>query len=234
MPRVSVILISYNAGRYLAGAIDSVLSQTYQDFELVIVDDNSSDPLVKPALDAVQGFSNVRVIRCLTTEQERRESVRYAFLINEVVGNHSSGELLSFLCSDDYWMPDRLERMVRLVDAGANVVYGAQHLVQVDERGEEHEFGVRAAFGPLEDAYHRVDLNSVMVTRKAFEDAGGFPTEPTSQNWREADARFWRRLSARGYVFEPVPGGPSDVKRYREDGVDARVIAGLEPWSAAA
>ncbi|HEY1740014.1 MAG TPA: hypothetical protein VGI86_14965, partial [Acidimicrobiia bacterium] len=84
-------------------------------------------------------------------------------------------------------------------------------------------------------AYHHVDLNSVMLTRGAFDEVGGFPDTPaTPQMWREADARFWRRLTVdAGHTFVPVPGGPTDCKRYRSEGIDERVKAGLTPWVTA-
>ena len=49
--------------------------------------------------------------------------------------------------------------------------------------------------------------------------------------WREADAHLWRRLTDSGRTFFPVPGGPTDAKRYRPGGVDERVKAGLTPWA---
>ena len=215
----------YDAAEYLPQAIDSVLDQTYEDWELIAVDDNSPDLRVMDILDAITD-RRVTVIHLETTEKKRWESVRYAAIINQSAAV-SWGTYLTFLCGDDFYYPDRLERMVAKLDEGNDVVYGPQRMLNEDGT----EFGIRSATEVLSNAYHQVDLNSVMVTRKAFENAGGFPTTPTEKGWREADAHFWNRLTAQGYKFIPVDGSePTDAKRYRADSVDQRVIRGETPW----
>jgi glycosyltransferase involved in cell wall biosynthesis len=223
---VSVLLAAYEAADYLQDAVDSVFAQTYQDWELVAVDDNSADPRVMQILDAAGRDPRVFVVHLGTTEDERRQSVRYATIFN-LCAEIAEGAL-TFLCGDDFYYPDRLERMVAKLAEGNDVVYGAQRML----RGGV-EFGVRSCQGVLDNAYHKVDLNSVMLTHRAFHAVGGFPdTPPTPQMWREADAHFWNRLTDAGYVFVPVddPERPTDCKRYRDGGIDARVIRGETPW----
>lgn len=225
MPTVSVILTVYNAGRYLQQSLSSVADQTFRDFELLVMDDGSTDPLVHTLLADVldtEMFDRDQAVVYYEspTEDERRASCRYATLINRAA-EASTGHYLTYLAGDDYYLPDRLERMVAKLEEGHDVVYGAQQMI-----GDT--VGVRGTLGVLMDAWQRVDLNSVMHTRKSFLDAGGWPTDPLY--WRDADAYFWRRLTDAGYVFVPVEGGPTDVKRYRSDSVDMRVRAGLTPW----
>ena len=223
---VTVVMPVYEAADCLPAAIGSVMAQTYEDWELVAIDDGSSDPRVARTLEAAEADPRVFTVRLETTEAERRESVRYATLIN--LWATFGGDYLTFLCGDDFYLPDRLERMVAKLDEGADVVYGAQRMVR-----DGVEFGVRSCQGVLDNAYHKVDLNSVMLTHRAFDAVGGFPdTPPTAQMWREADAHFWNRLTDAGYVFVPVddPERPTDVKRYRDEGIDARVIRGETPW----
>lgn len=222
---VSVLLTSYEAGGYLKQAIASVLEQAHEDLQLTVMDDGSSDPLVAQVLaDTIAlGDPRVGVVEFSPTEEERRASCRYATLINWGA-SHAVGDYVTYLCGDDYYLPDRLERMVAKLQEGHDVVYG--ELLQL-RAGEI--FGRHGTMGVLEDAYERVDLNSVMHTRESFEKAGGWATDPTI--WRNADAHFWRRLHSAGYAFVPVDGGPLGAKRYRDEGVDARVIAGKEPWT---
>lgn len=221
---VSVLLTSYNAGSLLECAIDSVLDQTYRDFELLILDDGSTDPTTVRNLQR-----GLRLEVFEPTPEDRAQTVRYATLLNWGAA-HTTGKYLTFLCGDDYFMPDRLARMVAKIEENHDVVYGPQ--LMLDESGRE--LGTRPVLGTLDDAYHVVDLNSVMVTRDAFDAVGGFPDRPaTPQLWREADAHFWRRLTDAGYRFVPVDGDePTDVKVYRSDSVDARVIRGETPWVA--
>jgi glycosyltransferase involved in cell wall biosynthesis len=225
---VSVILTTYNQAEYLGQAVRSVLEQTYEDWTLTILDDGSTDS----TSDVIEGLelwrdSRVSYERLEPTLEERRATVRYASNLNRGVAQ-TTGEMVTFLCGDDCYMPDRLERMVEKLQNVGSVVYGPQLMLEADGR----ERGVRPTGGVLGDAYHRVDLNSVMLTRVAFDAVGGFPDRPASpQLWRESDAWLWRKLTAEGYWFHPVDGlEPTDAKRYLDSGVDARVIAGLEPW----
>jgi glycosyltransferase involved in cell wall biosynthesis len=219
---VTVLLTSYEAAGYLQQAISSVLGQTFEDFELLIMDDGSRDPAVAEILDGVED-PRATVVRYTPTVAERRESCRYATLIN-LGAEQTTGEHITYLCGDDYYLPDRLERMVAKLAEGHDVVYGPQ--LMLDAAGVFT--GERAALGVLDDAHCKVDLNSVMHTRESFERVKGWPDG--AGVWRVADAWMWTRLTNFGYLFIPVDGGPTDAKHYRPESVDARCAAGQEPW----
>jgi len=225
-PLVQVLLVTYNQGPHLQKAIDSVLAQTYTNWRLLIMDDGSTDRTAA-VLCGLDGYEDprVEVLQHHPTVEDRQLSVRYATLFNNGVARTDS-DYVTFLCGDDYYMPDRLERMVKATQF-CDVVYGAQRMAWP---GTERADEIRPTQGVLSNAYHLVDLNSVMVSRNAFEQVDGFPTEPTTQNWREADALLWCRLTTAGYYFYPVPGGPTDCKVYRNNSVDARLTRGETPW----
>src|SRR2546423_1388004 len=110
-PRASVIIPSYNHAQYLPTAIESVLGQTYRDFEVVIVDDGSTDGSLEVARSYAERHpSKVRVFthpghaNCGISE-----TVNYAFSL-------SRGEFLSGLPSDDMLYPDKLGRQVAYLD----------------------------------------------------------------------------------------------------------------------
>jgi glycosyltransferase involved in cell wall biosynthesis len=114
MPRVSVILPTYNYGRFVGEAIQSVLGQTFQDFELIVVDDGSTDN----TRDVVGSFTDPR-LRYIYKENGG-ESSAYN------VGIHaSSGEYIAFLDSDDIWLPRKLELQVKAMESApqAGLVY---------------------------------------------------------------------------------------------------------------
>ncbi len=98
--KVSVILPTYNRAATLPRAIDSVLGQTYPFFELWVVDDGSTDET--PAMLASYGPS----IRTLRQANRGVSSAR-----NQGIRS-SGGELIAFLDSDDYWLPEKLERQL--------------------------------------------------------------------------------------------------------------------------
>lgn len=103
-PRVSVLIPCYNAGRYLAAALDSVLAQTYQDFEIIVVDDGSEDDSAAVAARYPQvryfynAHSGISVTRNLAISKAR-------------------GEIIVFLDADDLWVPEKLEKQVAYLDS---------------------------------------------------------------------------------------------------------------------
>jgi glycosyltransferase involved in cell wall biosynthesis len=224
--KVSVLMTVYEAADYLEAAVQSVIGQTFLDWDLLVMDDGSPDPRIMEYLSSIDD-ERVTIVHFDTTSAEREQSVRYATLLNwgaEV----TQGDYLTFLCGDDFYYSHRLGTMVDKIEEGHDVVYGSQRLLR--ENGDW--FHVRTATQVLTSAYHQVDLNSVMVTRRAFDKVGGFPAEPSPTAWREADALFWNRLTDAGYLFVPVAlqEGCTDAKRYRNESVDARVIRGETPW----
>ncbi|HEY2745669.1 MAG TPA: glycosyltransferase family 2 protein [Polyangia bacterium] len=116
-PRVSVILNSYNQGRFLAETIESALAQRYGDFELLIIDNGSTDQSQSIARDFAARDGRIT----LSLHDENRSlSLRQ----NEGVAR-ARGEFVSFLYSDDLYLPHKLERQLELFAAHpeAGVVY---------------------------------------------------------------------------------------------------------------
>jgi len=97
-PCVSVIIPTYNRAWIVTDAIDSVLSQTYTDFELIVVDDGSTDDTA----DLLSTYQN-RIIGI------RQENAGVSAARNRGI-RESSGRLIAFLDSDDLWLPKKLER----------------------------------------------------------------------------------------------------------------------------
>ncbi len=110
-PRISVIIPTHNRCRLLARAVDSVLAQTYHGFELIVVDDGSTDETA--ALLARYG-NRIRVIR-----QPDRRGVSAAR--NLGIGQ-AAGRLIALLDSDDYWLPQKLARQVAFFEDNPHAV----------------------------------------------------------------------------------------------------------------
>jgi glycosyltransferase involved in cell wall biosynthesis len=119
-PLVSVVMPVYNACRtnpeFLRGAARSVAEQTYRNLELIIVDDGSTDASRGLCEEQVKTFPAVAV-RVVAQAHGGQSSARNAGI------RESRGELVSFLDQDDLWYPDKLERVVPLLGAGADMVY---------------------------------------------------------------------------------------------------------------
>ena len=111
MPKVSVVMASYNHEKYVGQAVRSVLDQTYQDFELVITDDSSTD---RTAAEIAQ-FTDPR-IRLFRSPRNRGQFVATNHCLRE-----ATGEYIAVLNSDDVFLPAKLERQVRFLDEHPDV-----------------------------------------------------------------------------------------------------------------
>jgi glycosyltransferase involved in cell wall biosynthesis len=108
--KISVIIPAYNRADYLAEAIQSVLDQTFPDFELIIVDDGSTDN----TKEVVEGFVDTRV-RYLFQENGGVSSARNSGI------KAANGEYIAFLDSDDIWLPENLALKVNLLDSRPDI-----------------------------------------------------------------------------------------------------------------
>jgi glycosyltransferase involved in cell wall biosynthesis len=120
-PRVSVIVIFFNEERFLKEAVESVFRQTCQDWELLLVDDGSSDRSADVARSCAAGHGD-RVIY-LTHDgggNRGKSAARNLGL------RHARGEFVGFLDADDIWMPIKLEEQIRILERekAAAMVYG--------------------------------------------------------------------------------------------------------------
>lgn len=104
IPRVSVVIPAYNSAQYIGEAIESVLNQTYQDYEIIVVDDGSTDN----TQEALKPYS---------------DRIRYVYHENQGVGVTRNrgiwlarGEFVAFLDADDYFLPNKLEEQVAFFD----------------------------------------------------------------------------------------------------------------------
>jgi glycosyltransferase involved in cell wall biosynthesis len=160
-PLVSVMIGVYNAERYLGEAIESVLAQTHQPLELIVVDDGSDDR----SADVARSYGS---------------AVRYAYQQNAGNGaarNHAvrlaSGGLYAFLDADDRFRPDKLERQLAALraDPTLDVVFGHVREFVSPELTEEQRAGVRP---PAPGPQPWTAPNLMLVTREAFDRVGPF------------------------------------------------------------
>src|SRR5262249_6222731 len=112
-PRVAVVLTCYNLGRYLDEAVDSVLAQTFRDFELVIVDDGSDEPQTVRLLESY-ARPQTRVVH----SPNRGLSAARNLGIRE-----TTGEYICALDADDVLEPTYLEKSVRVLDADPTLAF---------------------------------------------------------------------------------------------------------------
>jgi hypothetical protein len=196
MVKVSVIIPAYNQADYLPKAIHSILDQTCQDFEILVVDDGSTDATA----DVANALTDERV-RYIYQENRGLSAARNTGI------KHSSGKYLTFLDSDDQFLPEKLEVLVNVLEENPHFGFAAGQAIPVDE----DDIPVGEIFDvPLPDDSRQLLLGnplhvgSVMVKRSWQEIVGFF--DETLRSYEDWD--MWLRLARAGcpmtYVARPV------------------------------
>lgn len=222
MTTATVVITSWNNPKGLRKAYHSVASQTWNDVQIIIADDNSSDPKVHEWLFELPQTENLTVFTSDVSDEDRPKTARYATQINTAVALFARGDYLFFLPDDDAFMTQKVATQVgAMFRAGWDVSYSSQAIFR-----NGSQVGTRMAKDILDDAYNIVDHGQVCVTRTAFDKVGGFPDDP--QYWSGADAYFWRRLTNYGYQFYPVP--QVLCVKNEGDGVQSKIFSGRKPW----
>jgi len=133
MPKVSVIIPTYNRAYLIGRAIQSVLNQTYQNFEIIIVDDGSTDD----TKEVVKKFQEQdRRIKYVKHEKNKGEAAARNTGIKT-----ARGEFIAFQDSDDEWLPEKLEKQMKIfegVSSRIGIVYTSMH--RIDKEGRKHDF----------------------------------------------------------------------------------------------
>lgn len=144
MPRVTVYLTSFNHAGYIAASIESILDQTFTDFELYIVDDGSSDN----SWEIIQKYTDPRITAIRHEQNE-------ADIFNRNIVSQFRGEYFAIAHCDDLWAPDKLEKQVAFLDGhpGIGACFTKVRLIDennvlLDEKSAEH-------FGGLFEAENR-------------------------------------------------------------------------------
>jgi len=179
IPKVSVILTSFNHAKYLREAIDSTLSQTYENFELIIWDDASTDE----SWEIIQSYKDSR-IKAFRNEKQKRG----IYGINKAIFEVAQGEYIAIHHSDDVWTPNKLDEQVKFLDA--NHQFGAifTNVKTIDDDGNdviiEDDF-VKDAFDKKNrsrqqwlryffDNGNALCHPSVLIRKKCYFDCGGY------------------------------------------------------------
>jgi teichuronic acid biosynthesis glycosyltransferase TuaG len=114
LPAVSVIMPSYNHEKFISETIESVLGQTFKDFELIIIDDMSADRSRQIIEEFAQKDNRIKRIF-------HEKNLGIAKTINEGVRN-STGKYVALIASDDLWVSEKLEKQIKILEEDENLV----------------------------------------------------------------------------------------------------------------
>jgi glycosyltransferase involved in cell wall biosynthesis len=227
---VSVAICMHNGGRYIAAALESVFAQSYPHFEVVLVDDGSTDG----SADEVQRrFRGER----LTIVRQPQQTLRVA---RPVAVAHARGDLIAFLDHDDVWAPDKLARQVELArESGAALLFSdclaidaeGRTIGRLSDQFDLASIDLRHGHRELLRRGNFVAYSTAMVRADAIRAAGGFD----GRYQYVSDYDLWLRL-ARRYALactpEPLAGyriHPSQFTQKNADITLAEHCALLDP-----
>ena len=125
-PRVSIVVPAYNNGRFIEATMDSILAQTFEDFEVVVADHSSTDD----TWDRLQPYARDRRVRLLTTPAGGGAPANWKRVTDE-----ATGELVKLVCGDDLISPDCLAEQVAAIDSAPGVVLVSCQRDLIDARG---------------------------------------------------------------------------------------------------
>lgn len=201
MPRVSVLLTCYNHLPYLPAAWDSIRAQTFRDFEIVAIDDGSSD--------GTRDWLSDREEPCTCMFNETNFGT-YGSLNRALEA--ASGEFVAILNDDDVWEPAKLERQIALMDEHPRVGLVHTDGTFIDGEGRTlpgtplgFEFPRTKTGDVLLDLVYqnKIIASAALARRECFERLGGFnPSYFGSGDWE-----MWIRIAEHfeiGYVDEPL------------------------------
>jgi glycosyltransferase involved in cell wall biosynthesis len=194
-PLVSIVMPTFNSSRTVTRALKSVLSQTYQHFEIIIADDASTDETKR----CVEAIADARMTFLESAEKSNQGP---AATRNRALAR-ANGKYVAFLDSDDEWLPEKLDKQVCFLESRPRCSLVVANAYDISPDGEivEAEFeSTPAVSGP--DAwrtllkYSFIETSSVMTPLNLVREVGGFdPKLLVSQ-----DQDLWIRLAVRGEV----------------------------------
>jgi glycosyltransferase involved in cell wall biosynthesis len=194
-PTVTVVIPTYNRRDLIGETLDSVFAQTFRDFEVVVVDDGSTDGTPE-RLRPLAEQGRIRYIRQKNAEQA---AARNRGL------EEARGEFIAFLDDDDLWPPDKLQWQVEALRErpDAVLVYGEERQLHPDGRHVR-----RSVAWPDGDVYAQFRLRNwittpgqTLIRADALREIGGFD----AAIWRSEDWDLYIRLARRGpFIFRPV------------------------------
>jgi glycosyltransferase involved in cell wall biosynthesis len=196
MAAISVILPTYCHCGSLINAVQSVLDQSYKEFELIMIDDGSTDGTRKILENFRRRDQRVKVYR------HESNSGCPARICNQAIKNYATGQYIAFQFDDDYWFTWCLEYLVRKA-GNFDFLFGQSVYINYSDKT------IRGVLGNYDLTKEKIinsnyiANNAVLIRRRVFLEAGGFDEHPLLT--RVCDWELWIRLLFKGYRIHRIP-----------------------------
>lgn len=180
-PLITVVMPNYNGHSFVEQAIDSVLNQTYPNFELLVVDDCSKDDSLQLIQQKAQSDDRIRVIAL-----EHNAGVANA---RNVGIKEAKGEYIALLDNDDLWTEDKLERQLALAQKGADIVYCSYDFIDEQNNSIKKPFVV-----PQQTNFNKMLASSVISCSTSFIKTKLMQAHPFNPDFYHEDYVLWMEL----------------------------------------
>lgn len=191
---------AYNAEKYLSQAVDSVISQTYNNWELIIINDGSTDSTQNIAGHYAKTYKGIKLIN---QENKRLSAARNTGI------KAANGEWIAFLDADDIWVENKLALQMEKINADANIglIFSDGYIFNDNHLNTDLLHGAASGLFSGPDMYellytgNYIPVLSVLVKKQHLTDIGWQDEQFTGcQDWD-----YWIRLAANNIVFFGMP-----------------------------
>jgi len=203
-PLISIVIPTYNHAKFLKAAIDSVVAQTYGNWQAIIVNNFSNDNTIQ----IVSDFKDARI----NLINFRNDGV-IAASRNEGIRN-ATGEFVAFLDSDDIWRPEKLARCAAELLAGNDIVCHGELWTGVDTPGRVVMYGPRsrATYDKLLYRGNCISTSATIVRRSLLTQLNGFDERPEFITVEDYD--LWMRIAKKTTNIVFVPEVLGEYRRH--------------------
>lgn len=213
---ISVIIPCYNSARYIATALDSMLSQTYKNLEIIIVDDNSSDDLLYSVESYLQRHSNIRFIKVPEDDPYRFNkkgvNINAGYAARNFGVENARGDIITFQDADDASLNNRIEIQYAVMEK-----YNAAHVV-VDWQKFNEKYVGKALNIPVEE-YMLIMPQEIMLKVKCNPPIPAWLRDPYSLRTSDVPIIVAAKRIGRYFLWkerEPYPCAANSVLVKRE------------------
>jgi glycosyltransferase involved in cell wall biosynthesis len=185
---ISVVLPTFKRFNKIGKAINSVINQTYNDWELIIIDNNSNDGTA----ELVDSYKNNKITFLTVDNNGSVAKSRNLGIKN------SRGSIIAFLDSDDYWNKKKIEKSVELIKNGYDFIFHDMYLLKSRYQFFQKKTGYTRDLGPnvfadLLNNGPAFPTSSVVVKKKIIESAGNFGEDQELITWEDYDT--WIKIA---------------------------------------
>lgn len=190
-PKVSIIMGIYNCEKTLKEAIDSILNQTYSNWEFIMCDDGSKDETYRIAEEYAKKDS-----RFVLLKNEKNMGLNYT--LNKCL-SEATGEYVARMDGDDVSLPERFEKQVKFLNDNPQFALVSTGMSIFDESGEWGQLKT-IEYPKIKDFCNHAPLfphAAVMIRKEVFLDVGGYTVK--KQLLRVEDCHLWYKIYSKGY-----------------------------------